>query len=249
MTPDHVRVRSYFSPPAKSYWVWQDRGRVAVWKDEVTIAFREELETVLLRLGSIGLPPLGSVLLLLAACRDSWEHEPNRRLLLHTHLGLLYGGGYAELLAEVLTGLGKIHRNRELVRGSVPAKAALAAILFEDAPGRYSAEESKFLVERFRLHLAEDELDWKPQSALDDLVHDLGCLRWGLTRINFDTLELRLKTGLDAAPHPAPIQPPPPTSARNLIASLLDDPELGPVARLARLLLAAVQLPRAVADP
>ena len=219
MTLDHVQIRSYFAPPARSYWRWTDDGRVATWKDELTIAFREELEYVLWRLAPRGLPPLGSVLLLLAACRDNWEDPPNRRTLLHSHLGLLYGGGYSDLLAEVLTGLGKVYGIREQVRGSA-RKAALAAALFDDAPGRHPDEKSLDLAERFRQGLTEEELEWKPESALDDLLHDLGCLRWGLARFDFEKLDLRLRTGLDEAPEPPPVEPPPPTSARELIATL-----------------------------
>src|SRR5262249_15508877 len=126
--------------------------------------------------------------------------------------------------------------------------AALAAALFDNGPGRYSAEESQSLIEQFRLRLAEDELDWKPQSALDDLIHDLSCLRFGLARLDFENLELKLQTGLERLPEPARVERPP-VSARNLIASLLDDPQLGAVARLAQRLLAAVQMPRAVSDP
>src|SRR5262245_61783043 len=118
MTLNFEQIRSYFAPPAKSFWRWHDAGFVAAWKDELTIAFREELQVVLDRLAKHGLPPLGSVLLLLSACRDNWEEPPNRRTLLHTHLGLLFGGGYADLLTEVLTGLGKIHQSRDQLRGS-----------------------------------------------------------------------------------------------------------------------------------
>ncbi|HZN36652.1 MAG TPA: hypothetical protein VFB80_22640, partial [Pirellulaceae bacterium] len=110
-------------------------------------------------------------------------------------------------------------------------------------------EKSAALARHFRDGLTDTERDWKPESALDDLLHALGCLRWGLARVDFDKLDLKLQTGLDEAPTPAPLEPPPPSSARDLIATLQDDPELGAVARLAHLLLAAVQLPRALSDP
>lgn len=248
MKIDHVQIRSYFAPPAKSYWRWTEGGRVVSWKDELTIAFREELEFVLTRLAPHGLPPLGSVLLLLAACRDNWEEPPNRRTLLHSHLGLLYGGGYSDLLTEVLTGLGRVYGLRNQLRGSL-RKADLATALFEDAAGRHPPAKSVALANYFRQGLADEDLEWKPESALDDLLHDLGCLRYGLSRFDFDKLDFRLQTSLDDAPTAAPVEPLPPSSARDLIATLQDDPELGAVARLAQLLLAAVQLPRALSDP
>src|SRR5262245_14457781 len=113
MILDSIQIRHYFAPPAKSYWQWQDGTSAVTWEDGRTITFREELDLVLASLMRHGLPPLGSVLLLLAASRDSWEEHPIRRTVLHAHLGLLYGANYADLLTEVLTGLGKVHSVRE----------------------------------------------------------------------------------------------------------------------------------------
>ena len=248
MNLDSVQIRHYFAPPAKSYWRWQDGCSTAIWEDGRTITFREELELVLATLMRHGLPPLGSVLLLLSACRDSWEEHPVRRTVLHAHLGLLYGANYADLLTEVLTGLGKVHGVRTRLRARPANLAELAARIFDGVPGCYSHGHSNELVARFREGLTEEEIEWKPQSALDDFLHDLGCLRWGLRRFNPAELELALETGLDDVPQPAPLESPPAT-ARSLIGDLADDPELGAVARLARLLLAAVQLPRSLSDP
>jgi hypothetical protein len=247
MTLDHVQIRSYFAPPERSYWRWQDEGQVIAWQDGLTICFRKELERLLAALAPQGLPPLGSVLLLLAACRDSWEEPPDRRTVLHTHLGLLYGGGYYDLLSEVLTGLGQVHSLRQKFRGG--ALTGLAVTMFDEAPGCYSPDRSANLVERFGQGLVEDEIEWKAQSPLDDLLHDLGCLRWGLKRFDPNAAALRARTGLEDLPQAAEVEPPPPTSARELIAALQDDPDLGAVARLAHLLLAAVHLPRALSDP
>ena len=249
MTVDAIQVRNYFAPPTKSHWQWRDSCSVAAWHDGLTITFHEELERVLACLAPQGLPPLGSVLLILAASRDNWEEPPNRRTLLQTQLGLLYGAEYSDLLAEVLTGLGKVHGVRRRLREEPAWLGQLAVTLFTDAPGRYSPDESLALLARFRDGLVADEVAWKPVSALDDLLHDLGCLRWGLRHFDPDRLELHLRTGLDDEPSPAPVQPPPLVSARSLIHSLADDPELGGIARLAQLLLAAVQLPRSLADP
>lgn len=249
MKIDAIQVRSYFAPPAKSYWQWRDSCSVAAWHDGLTITFYDELERVLTCLAPQGLPPLGSVLLLIAASRDNWEEPPNRRTLLQAQLGLLYGAHYSDLLAEVLTGMGKIHGVRNRLREQPAWLGQLAVTLFCDAPGRYSPDDSLALLTRFRDGLVEEEMAWKASSALDDLLHDLGCLRWGLRHFDPDRLEFQLRTGLDDAPQPAPVEPPPLESARSLIRSLADDPELGGVARLAQLLLAAVQLPRALSDP
>lgn len=248
MIDSFEHTSNYFAPPAKSFWHWQDQGAVAVWKDDVTIAFRGEIDAVLSQLTNHGLPRLGSVLLLLAAFRDSWEQPPNRRLMLHKQLEMNGGKRHAELLSEVLTGLGQLHERRKSLT-ELSMKAALVSLLFEDAPVRLTASESRVLLNRFRAGLAGDELEFHAASALDDLVLSLGCLRKALASFDFGRLELRLQTGLDALPEPAPVEPPPPVSGREFIASLQDDVQLGATARLAWQLLAAIQMPRLVSDP
>jgi hypothetical protein len=249
MTADAIQVRNYFAPPVKSHWHWQDGCSVVAWSDGPTITFRNELERMLACLAPQGLPPLGSLLLLLAANRNTWESAPRRSIILQTQLGLHYGGHYADLLQEVITGLARVHSVRDRLRQNPADLVRLAVVLFDGVPGRYSPDLSLALVKRFREGLVADEVEWKPQSPLDDLVHDLGCLRSALKRFDPERLDLLLETGLDTVPLEAPLEPPPPTSARSLIGALADDPDLGAVARLARLLLAAVQLPRALSDP
>ncbi|MDX1947749.1 MAG: hypothetical protein SFU86_20295 [Pirellulaceae bacterium] len=250
MSLDFHTVCGYFAPPVPTYWKWEEEGTVLAWYDGPTICYRDELAAVLRRLAPAGLPPLGSVLLLLAALRDRWGEPPAREVVLHQYLGLhLVGGGpYRELLTEVLLGLQQVGRCRRLVT-TPAAKAEVAALVFEDAPGRYLPSLSRALLERLAGGLTADEIDLRQAAGLEELLHDLGCLRWGLPRVTPETLALRLKAGIDELPSEAPIKPPPAGTARELIAKLEDDPELGSVARLAKLLLAAVHLPRALSDP
>lgn len=249
MTLDRNQIREYFSPATASYWRWEENGRVLAWSDGATICYREVLESVLARLAPHGLPPLGSVLLLLAACRDNWAEEPARRALLEAHLGANYGQDYGKFAADVLTGLGELNWNRHHFRREHMGIAALAEALFEEAPGRYGRDDSALLVRHFREGLAAEEMTGKGASALEALLHDLGCLRWGVARFDLEAVRLRIKTGLEELPKTAEFDPPPPSSARDLINTLQDDPDLGAVARLAQQLLAAVHLPRAISDP
>ena len=83
----------YLTPPVYSFWSWSDDGEALVWRDGKTIAFRAELAAVFPRLEKQPLPPLGAILLLLAAARDSWNDGVSE-------MGILSG------LLELLSGLG-----------------------------------------------------------------------------------------------------------------------------------------------
>src|SRR5262249_7407213 len=87
--------------------------------------------------------------------------------------------------------------------------------------------------------------DWNAPTVF---WYELRSLRDGLNRLDADSLALRLKTGLDEVVAPAEIDLTPAERARSLIAQLEDDDELSGVGRLARHLMAAVTLPRAVSD-
>ena len=79
MTYDVATIHNYLNylvPPPDSYWKWSDDGEAIVWVDGRTIVFRKELAVVLRRQISQGLPLLTPVVLLLAACRDSWNDQP-----------------------------------------------------------------------------------------------------------------------------------------------------------------------------
>lgn len=253
MMVDQKQAADYFAGHPDFYWRWIDDGRVVTWSDNTTIAFREELMMVLERLAPLGLPPLGSILLLYAACRDSWHVEMLGRTVLEDYWAGMNQGGdtashYQSLFQDVLAGLDKVHASRGLVHYRMEHKAELAAWLMEGAPGRYGEAVSQSLLRRLKLGLAPHELAGNETSPFNSLVHDLGCLRWGLLRFSEQALAHRLETGLETTLLPAPMKPPP-TTAHDLISSLQDDPELGAVARLANLLLAALNLPRALSDP
>src|ERR1700688_3209400 len=69
--PRHPAVR-YFRSNADDPWRWAEAGRVLVWADGTTIAFREELVSILELLAQNGLPPFRAVAVLLAACRGKY---------------------------------------------------------------------------------------------------------------------------------------------------------------------------------
>ena len=65
-----VRTINYATPPAGHFWKWSAEFDAIEWQDGATLAMWPEVHTVLDHLKPSGIPPLGSLLLLLAACRD-----------------------------------------------------------------------------------------------------------------------------------------------------------------------------------
>jgi hypothetical protein len=243
-------VDDYFAPTAHPYWRWEDEGNVITWADGTTIAFRAELVAVLERLRSQSLPPIGSVVLLLAACRDSWGEPPSKLGLLS---GVLQTGNRSdrmELLNRTAAGLDKVRALATDLRSALPHKCELAAMVFEDQGSALSPSAFERLLEALRAGAEESyAVRGAKRTAVDWLLRDLAWLDRGLERVEERALRLRLKTGLEQPVVPAPIEVPQLGTARSLIADLKYDPELGGVARLAELLLAAVSMPRPLSQP
>ena len=91
-------VRAYLAPFASSFWRWDDEGEVITWSDGSTIVFRAELAGVVAQLASGGLPPLGAVVLLLAASRDGWPGESGRLGAMAGALTTLWRGEFPDWL-------------------------------------------------------------------------------------------------------------------------------------------------------
>lgn len=250
MAPKGSDSCDYFAAPANSFWQWQDEGNVIAWADGATIAFRYELRTILERLRTQSLPPLGALALLLAACRDNWNEPTSRHGLLQAMLTSNKRPDRVEFLKRVVSRLDRVNQLPGELRHESRAKAELAAIVFEgqgDAPHPTTYER---LLEALAIGLEVRYCTpWPKLSAIDALLRDLAWLDRGLDRVDEQGLRLRLRTGLDQGLLPVEIELPAAGSARSLIAELRDDEELGAVARLAQLLLAAVQLPTPFSQP
>ena len=76
MSDVSTKAARYLTPPDGAFWRWSDDGDVIEWSNGPTIAFRSEVAAVLARLTPHGLPAMELVVLLLAACRDTWGEDP-----------------------------------------------------------------------------------------------------------------------------------------------------------------------------
>lgn len=255
----------YLATPAGSFWKWVDYGKVIAWKHGATVAFREELAAVLTRLSPRGLPPLDSVLLLLAATRAYWKEDSAaiREKLLGapppesnptlTSEGI--GGAYHRRMTFMH--LNQIHELPEDLIRSPESKALLAEVVFESLPTALTGTAADYVCQLLehgliRPHQVMPNLarlrggrvqSWKKLS------HDLVLMEQGLAGVDAQVLRTRNRTGLDAPPLPADLLvPAESTSVRLLLRQLTLDDELSGVARIARNLSAVVQLPRPITD-
>ena len=249
-------ARIYLAPPALSFWKWSENGRVVVWQDGTTIAFRQEIVFVLDRLAPAGLPPFGALVLLLAACRPGWTGTG--RIAVDSHLrdlerlGTLDGRFPPPWMEEVLDGLDAVHRTRIEFRTGAEAKAVLAEVVFDGVEGRGSPDEAASILSAIR---SGDAREAPAEETISKwlvfrFLQDLSVIRQGLKRVDDETLEMRGRTGLDRAPVPAPVPDDAVSeSIRRLLLDLREDRELAGLAKLAEHLMAAVHVPRRMSDP
>jgi hypothetical protein len=252
MVDNDVFVREYLSPPEDSFWAWHEDGEVLAWRDGKTIAFREEVRTILKWLAPSGLPRFGAVALLLAATRHHWAADGSEAGMLASMLRSAdQWPRQADVLQEVLAGLDKVHALDESLRVPVRSKAVLAEMMFDRAERQVTPEQALSIVEA--MHRGMGELLARTDDVLVShgygpilLVLDLASLAPGLRRLDAEALRLRLATGLDSLPLPAELELAPSEAARALIESLESDPELSGLARIARRLVAFTSLPRSL---
>jgi len=63
----------YFSASEDYFWGWAEHGRVIEFANKKTICYREDLTYLLGELPAGTHFPLGSILLILCACKENWE--------------------------------------------------------------------------------------------------------------------------------------------------------------------------------
>ncbi|MCA9267560.1 MAG: hypothetical protein KDA41_03780, partial [Planctomycetales bacterium] len=249
---------AYLRPPTDAFWCWAAGGAEVEWrKSGKVIAFRDELRLVLARQAERGLPPLGAVLLVLAAARESWDDSESERGLLAGIVRALDDAAlHLELLSAVHDGLDQVRRLSDDLRNSIAGKVELVDMLFETCRDRTSPQLAAAALQLLHGPLPEDivepvplpeDANWRSWGTLN-LERELKHLRDGLPSVSESRLRLRMRTGLDAPVVRAPIELSPPQMAAALIQSLRNDEKLGGLGRIAHDLMAAVTLPRTVSQ-
>lgn len=245
------RTINYAIPPDDHFWKWSE-GRDAIeWSDGRTLALWPEVHTVLGYLGAEkGIPPLGTILLVLAACRSDW---PSQRAPNHAAIRSVMGISAnepipAEVAAVLITGLDQIHQLPQDLRGSLAAKCHLMAALFEGGPHCLLRRDSEQVLRDLSIFGLYDAENQKPEmTAKARFLRDIRALKTGLARHNTASLESLLRTGLETAtliPPELPQQPLEPGDPRELIERLLQaGGEGGAAASVAKRAIAMINFP------
>jgi hypothetical protein len=245
-------TRNYLAAATREPWRWEDDRSAAVWRDGETIAFREEILAVLTRLKPQGLPPLGPILLVLAAARDNWSEAQSRSAFFPELVTLAASTGR---LPDLKAGLDRVHALPKKLRTSLSAKVVLCEMIFEQSPIRASQALGESVLAELGAGLDESLPSLKPPDdgslSLPKLHrHYARVLLPGLEALSIEALELRAETGLETLPEPATEAADAIDWVKTLLAGLAEEQdELGGVATLARQLMASITLPRRPADP
>lgn len=249
---------SYFVPSPSSPWQWTKDGTVIVWYDGSTVAFREEIASILHELAVDGLPPFGGIVLMLAALKGkipdgSWMLGPavleevtsvedvgglRRRMSVRIERAL-------DELADVVATL-SLQEIPDLQRPK--GKAALAETLFSDEPRTCSPDEARQLIDDLESGALEGSGWMRPSwRSASRLLHDVEALGRGWRRFDARAFTLRLHTGLEELPRDADMDDiAASVKARRLLTEIDNDDGFGGLAKLTRDLMAAIYLPHRV---
>src|SRR5262249_4334392 len=152
-------------------------------------------------------PDFELMLMVLAACRPSWD-EPSRRQWLRESLSLRGRITVKQWIDDVLSLLDRLNRLPADLRESCEAKRELVAFIFASHPRHLEPEQVEHVDDLLELGLTEDLwLECKPQTRLPgQWMRELRGLIDGGRRVTEERLRSWIKTGLEK-----PFVPKPPT--------------------------------------
>ncbi len=233
----------YFRPYYQGFWHWAEDGHLVELHSGETLCYREELTDLLRGQEGIGLLRFGSMLLVLAACQDSWA-ESDRIESMITHLGknnyayvkicLQRIKPFLDLLSQLPPDLRKGRKRIHLIRSLTACTG--------------NREVSTAKLPHLLDHFNSGQLDGQIFKTTDDghysIEWDLLALRLISQRFeNVAQLEHHLRTGLNEMPDPAPLDIPDDAPPTDLLEELARDRDTAGLARLAQRLVAALHIP------
>ncbi len=245
-------VVNYFRPPEKYFWRWAEIGQVIEWRDGDTICYRDELMDILKELSPDGLPSLGSILLLISACREKTDTPAAQGGVTYGMLRVL---DFFEKNPSTLKGL------KEEMVSAIHFLQYVAALPLELRSG---SNRTWLLYNIFSK--VEEKISEKTAASIinhfnsgkfdryifkDALLGHIGeCfkedLKWLQKALHaFPTaqeLERAVRTGIKDLPNAATLEVPQPVK-ETLLQQLAQDPKTTGMAQLTTRLIAALNIP------
>jgi len=146
-------AQTYLLPQSHTLWEWDLKERSVHWLTGTTIAFPQELASVLARFAVRGMPRFDCVLLVLAALRDSWS--PFNKNLEYDKLQL---DCYKSATLSAVESLQLIHQLDRLnalpreLRLSLPVKTIVCDMVFELAASRCDGVAMELVWNKQQIH-------------------------------------------------------------------------------------------------
>lgn len=242
------RAIDYFSAHEDYFWGWAEHGRVIEFANKKTICYREELTYLLGELPKNAHFPLGTILLMLCACKENWESlfEVEQQLM---RLSLAQGFASAEYLKaqhikqDALNFLKVVNSLPQEERTGIRRTALISCVI-----GSLEIDADLPEIHAMVKDLGTGELDYtilRHRKRLDFKIvnRDLAPLAQAFAYFpDKDTLELKLRTGLTVIPKKAPLALPEESGA-DLLGQLYEDVKTRVLSGLTRKILAAIRVP------
>jgi len=239
----------YFRAYQNYFWRWAARGQVIEFANQKTICYREDLSNILKDLPKTTSLSLGTILLILCACKDDWETLYNAK---QTLFDIRYSSTDASSVIE------------DPDQG-LKTQAYQFLCIVNQLPHQYRSEMNRVLllqsifdalnVKGYHMGLLPilkefnsgemDEDIFGEQAVLKqtNLVQDLAPLAAALAIFeDVESLVLKQRTGLIVLPKPIDIPQPEPVG-KDLLAELENDKKTNTVSQLARRIMAALSIP------
>ena len=236
-----INTQNYFQAPNDYFWRWGDNGEVLEWVNGSTICYRDDVIDLLKELSAKRLPSFSSILLLLSVCKKEFtnheiflllrgqEKSKDGKLYSFIEDAIAFLHVVNALPAELKTGRARMHLIQEVLCGH---DFPFPQINVKDALHELDSGRIDQLVIQKKDEITKEEFT-------TDLLYFCNALKKYPTT---ESLALKLRTGLDVLPKPAEIFLPE-IATPDLLDQLAEDPKTIGISRLARRLVAALNIP------
>ncbi|RBL92136.1 hypothetical protein [Chitinophaga flava] len=232
---------NYFAFTNNYCWQWKENGNIIEFRDGFTICYTDALLKILQELSFQGWPPLGSVLLILCACKeDPFNFELTIKQL-REQTQAFYANEPSEetndMLLAAIRLLELIHTLPQKLRAEDKRGLLLKTLFAGISPQVNSADAIREL-QLFYKHPHQSN-----NTIAYTLKKDLSWLYRASKRVtDMPALRMLLETSIEEIPAPLPLTLPPP-AATDLLTSLSEYEQTAGISRLAKHILAAIHVP------